>query len=425
MQYRGVHKPLPQIARELNVDAIVEGTVVRSGGQVRITAQLIQASADRHMWSHSYQSDLKDVLTLQQEIASAIANQIQMVLTPREQIRVGIDRPLNPQAYESYLRGEYFLNRFNPDSITKAADFFQQAIQGDPKYPGAYTKLAGCFQILANMGVMPKKEAYPKAKLLLDKALELDPQFAAAHAVGGWRLLMYELDFAAAGAEFKRAVELNPNGVEGHQGLGNYYAAIGQLPEAVAEVQRARALDPLALIVNADLCTTLLFARRYDDALAQCKANLDLDPGAARAFWILGDVYAAKGLDSDAVSAVLHALQLASAPPNMIAAAKSGAIKSGLKGYWKALVPFMSENVSNGNLEPFDAAVGNMYAGNNDKTMMWLEKAVRERSYGIAYLGVNPIFDNLRSDPRFVSLLRRMGIPINKKVFSDYSIVGK
>jgi TolB-like protein/DNA-binding winged helix-turn-helix (wHTH) protein/Tfp pilus assembly protein PilF len=411
MQYRGVHKPLPQIASELNVDAIVEGTVVRSGGQVRITAQLIQGSTDNHLWSQSYEGDLKDVLALQQQIANAVAKQVQMTLTPREQIRVGIARPINPEAYEAYLRGEYFLNRFNPDSISKAADYFQQAIEKDPNFPAAYTKLAGCYQILANMNVIPKKKVYPKAKVLLAKALELDPQFAAAHAVVGWRLLMYDLDFAAAGAEFKRAVDLNANGVEGHQGLGDYYAAMGQLQEATAEMQRARELDPLALIVNNDLCTTLLFARRYDDALAQCKANLDLDPNAPRAFWILGDVYAARNLNSEAVSAYLHALELTGAPPNMIAAAKTGATESGLKGYWKALVQFVPENVAKGELEPFDAAIAYAYSGNSEKALMWLEKAVSERCYGIVYLGVNPIFDDLRSDPRFMTLLKQMGLP--------------
>jgi len=410
MQYRGVHKPLPQIARELNVDTIVEGTVVRSGGQVRITAQLIQASADKHLWAQSYERDLKDVLGLQREIANAIAKHVGSTLAP-PQIRLGSGRPTSPEVYESYLKGEYFLNRFTPDSIRKAADYFQEAIEKDPNYAPAYSKLAGCYQILAGMGAIPKKVAYPKAKVLVAKALELDPQFAAAHAVRGWSLLLYELDFATAGAELKRAVELNANGVEGHQGLGDYYATMGQLQESVLEVERARELDPLASIVNSDLCTMLFFARRYDEALAQCKANLDLDPNSVRALWFIGDVYAAKGMNSEAVSTFLQAMQLGGAPPGMIAAAKTGARDSGLKGYWKALTPFLPENVANGNLEPFDAAVSYAYAGDADMALRSLERAVEARCYGITYLAVNPIFDELRSDPRFVSLLRRIGLP--------------
>jgi TolB-like protein/Tfp pilus assembly protein PilF len=413
MQYRGIHKTLPQIGRELKVDAIVEGTVVRSGERVRITAQLIQASADKHLWAQSYESGLKDVLALQREIASVIAKQIRMTLTPHGQIRTGIERPINPDAYEAYLRGEYFLNRFTPDSIRKAADYFQQAIEKDPNYPAAYTKLAGCYQILANMGVMPKTVAYPKVKLLVAKALELDPQFAAAHAVRGWGLLLYELDFAAAAPEFKRAVELNSNGIEGHEGLGTYYATMGQLDESVQEMERARELDPLGLIVNNDLCRMLYFARRYDDALAQCKANLDLDPNSFRVFRAVGAIYAAKGMDSEAASAFLQAHTLAGDPPVLIAALKRGERDSGVTGQWNALLKFYSEDIKSGKADPFDVATGYAYAGNTDKALTWLEKAMKARCYGITYLGVDPAFDRLRSDPRFVFLLRRMGLPQN------------
>jgi TolB-like protein/DNA-binding winged helix-turn-helix (wHTH) protein len=413
MQYRGLHKTLPQIARELKVDAIVEGTVVRSGGKVRITAQLIQVSTDKHLWAQSYEGDLKDVLALQREIASAVAKQIRMTLTPHEQIRTGIERPINPDAYEAYLRGEYFLNRFTPDSIRKAADYFQQAIEKDPNYPAAYTKLAGCYQILANMGVMPKTVVYPKVKLLVAKALELDPQFAAAHAVRGWGLLLYELDFAAAAPEFKRAVELNPNGIEGHEGLGTYYATVGQLEESVQEMERARELDPLGLIVNNDLCRMLYFARRYDDALAQCKANLDLDPNSFRVFRMIGAIYAAKGMDSDAALAFLQAHTLAGDPAVLIAALKRGERDSGVTGQWNALLQFYSEDIKSGKADPFDVATGYAYAGNTDKALTWLEKAMKARCYGITYLGVDPAFDRLRSDPRFVFLLRRIRLPQN------------
>jgi adenylate cyclase len=202
---------------------------------------------------------------------------------------------------------------------------------------------------------------------------------------------------------------LNPNGVEGHQGLGDYYATIGQLRESVLEVERARELDPLASIVNADLCEKLVFARRYDEALAQCKANLDLDSNSARAFWHVGAAYAARGMEAEATAAFLQSLQLV-APPAMIAAAKTGA-RDGLKGYWKALTQFVPENVSNGNLGPFDGAVIYMYAGDADKALPWLEKAIEARCYGITYLGIDPVFDRMRSDPRFVSLLRRIGVP--------------
>jgi TolB-like protein/DNA-binding winged helix-turn-helix (wHTH) protein/Tfp pilus assembly protein PilF len=411
MQYRGVHKPLPQIARELNVDAVVEGTVVRSSGQVRIAAELIQASTDKHLWSQSYQRDLKDVLGLQHEIASAIAKQIRMTLTPGEQIQAGTEQSVNFEAYESYLRGEYFVNRFTPDSLRKAADYFQRAIEKDPNYPAAYIKLAACYQIPAEMGAMPPKVAYPKSKLLIAKALELDPQFAAAHAARGWALLDYDLDFAAAGAEFQRAVELNPNGAEGHLGLGNYYAAMGRMQESVQEAQRARELTPLDLIVNINLCAKLYFTRRYDEALAQCKANQDLDPGSPNALDQLGAVYAAKGMDSEAALAFLRSHELGGASPAMIAALKTGERDSGLRGFWRTWLHFQRANIAAGTEDPMITAVAYAYVGDTDKALTWLEKAFKARRAWIIYLGVDPAFDSLRSDPRFASLLKRIGLP--------------
>jgi|SRR5215469_7003804 len=411
MQYRGAHKSLPQIARELKVDAIVEGTVVRSGQQLRITAQLIQAASDKHLWAQTYEGNVQDVLGLQNQVAREIAKQVRSTLMPHEEIRAGVERPLNLKAYESYLRGEYFLNRFTPDSVRAAGNYFQSAIDEDPTYPPAYTKLAGSYQILAAMGAIPKDVAHSKAKLLIAKALQLDPQFGPTHAVRGWSLLLYDLDFAAAGTEFKRAVELSPNSVEAHEGLGDYYASIGQVEDSVQEVQYARKLDPFGLIVNHDLCQTLYFARRFDEALAQCKANLDLNPNSVTSLLYIGNIYGAKGMDSEATSTYIRALELADAPVAMIAAVKKGAVDSGLTGYWRAVAPFIPENLSNGKIDSWDAAIVYANAGDNDKALMWLEKAIEARCYGITYLGVDPKFDGLRSDSRFLLLLHRIGLP--------------
>jgi len=413
MQYRGVHKPLPQIARELNVDAVIEGTVVRSSGQVRIAAQLIQASTDKHLWSQSYQRDLKDVLGLQHEIASAIAKQIRMALTSGEQIRAAIKQPVNLEAYESYWRGEYFLNRVTPDSLHKAADYFRQAIEKDPSYPSAYTKLAACYEILGKMGAIPPKVAFPKAKPLIAKALELDPQFASAHAQQGWVLLDYDFDFAAAGAELQRAVELNPNGADGHLGLSDYYAAMGRLQESVQEAQRARELDPLDWLVNTNLCYKLYLARRYEEALAQCKANLDLDASSPIPHGQLGAIYAAKGMDSEAASEFLRSHELGGAPPVLIAALQAGVRDSGLAGYWTAWLRFQRASIA-AEEDPMLLAFLYIRTGDTDNALIWLEKAFKARRSGITMLGVGPEFDSLRSNPRFVSLLRRIGLPQSK-----------
>ena len=411
MQYRGVHKSLPQIARELNVDAIVEGTVVRSNEQVRITAQLIQAPTDRHLWSQSYERDLKDVLGLQYEIANAIAKQIRLTLLPAEQIRARVDRPVNLEAYESYLRGEYFLNRFTPDSLRKAIEYFQQAIQKDPDSPAAYTKLAASYQILGETNVVPMRLAYPKAKPLIAKALELDPQFASAHASRGWDLLDYELNLAAAGAELRRAVELNPNGADGHLGLSMYYGAMGELQESVQEAQHARELDPLDWSVNKNLCEQLYLARRYDEALAQCKANQDLDPTSLDALDRLGVVYAADGMDSMAAATFIQSSERKGASPVMISALRAGDKESGLKGFWAAWLTFRRTRIVAGEEDPMSIACVYTLAGDNDEALTWLEKALKARRPWILYIGVDPIFDSLRSDSRFTSLSRRIGLP--------------
>lgn len=214
MRYKGVHKSLPQIAQELHVDAIVEGTVLRSGEQVRITAQLIQASPEKHLWSRSYQREVRDVLGVQNEIAGAVAKQIQGSLIPQVQAALKIQRTANPDAYESYWKGEYFLDKATPESLQKAAGHFQDAIAKDPNYVAAYNKLAGTYQIMGVEGILSKTESNAKADPLIKRALILDPSSGAARAQRGWRALLSDLDFTTAGEEFRRAVELSPNGVE-------------------------------------------------------------------------------------------------------------------------------------------------------------------------------------------------------------------
>ena len=307
------------------------------------------------------------------------------------------------------------MNRGTPDSLRKAADYFQQAIEKDPNYPAAYSELAACYQILGEMGAIPPKVAFPKAKLLIAKALELDPQFASAHAALGWNLLDYDFDFAGAGAELQRAVELNPNGADGHLGLSEYYAAMGRLQESVQEAQRARELAPLDWIVNLSLCDALYIARRYEEALAQCKANLALDPSSPIPHKQLGAIYVAKGMNSEAAAEFLRSHELGGDSPALIAALQAGVRDSGLTGFWTAWLRFQRERIAAGKEEPMGlASIYSGVLGDNDKALIWLGKAFQARRSAIVFLGVLPAFDNLRSDPRFASLLSRIGLPQNQ-----------
>jgi TolB-like protein/DNA-binding winged helix-turn-helix (wHTH) protein/Tfp pilus assembly protein PilF len=409
MQYKRVRKPLPQVARELSVDAVVEGTVLRSGDHIRITAQLIEARTDKHLWAESYQGDLRDILRLQNQVAMAIASQIRIKLTPQVQGAVKTSRAASPEAYEAYWRGEYFLDKLTPESLQKATDYFKDAIAKDPDYVAAYDKLSATYQILGNMDALPKEESRSKAELTTNKALALDPSYGPAHAGKGWEALLNDLDFITAGAEFQRAAELNPNAVQGHEGLADYYAAVGQMDQAIVEIERAREVDPLSFIVNSHVCRMLFFARRFDEALAQCKANLDLDPNPPRSLWQIGGIYAAKGMYTDATSIFLQAFERAGFSSERMAALKRAEQQSGWHGMWKTALKFTDRDY--GKLDPFGVAVSYTYAGDKDQALTWLEHALDDRSFGIVWLGVDPTFDSLRSDPRFQNLLRRMNFP--------------
>lgn len=408
MQYKGVRKSLPQIAQELKVDAILEGTVMRSGERIRITAQLIQASPEKHLWAESYQRELRDVIGLQNDIARAIAQHVQATVTPLVQMQARNQRTISPEAYEAYWRGEFLLDKLQPDSVQKAAEYFQEAIKKSPDYVAAYNKLAGSYGILGNMGVLPKKEAQSRVEMLTARALEIDPLSGPAHAQKGWDALDNELDFTIAGVEFRNAVELAPNGVEGHEGLADNYAAIGQTDKAVLEIRRAQEVDPLSFIVNDDVCRMLYFARRFDEALAQCRATLGLDPALGRPLWQIAHIYVAKGMDETAASVFLQAFEKAGFPSGLVTVLKTGEQKAGFKGLWLAMLRTNKPDINDKKLDPFYVAVTYIYAGNKDKALVWLERAFEERSFGIAYLGVDPKFDSLHSDPRFNDLMGRM-----------------
>jgi TolB-like protein/DNA-binding winged helix-turn-helix (wHTH) protein/thioredoxin-like negative regulator of GroEL len=407
MQYKGARKPLPLIAHELHVDAFVVGAVVRSGEQVRITAQLVEASSEKQLWAKSYQRELKDVLGLQSEIAGAIAQQIQKTLRPQELTTAEIRRTISPEAYQAYWKGEILLDKLQPDSVQKAAEYFQEAIAKSPEYVAAYNKLAGSYGILGNMGVLTKKEAQARVKMLTAKALEIDPLSGPAHAQKGWDAMDNNLDIVTAGAEFKEAVDLSPNGVEGHEGLGEYYAAAGQTDDAVRELRQAQELDPLSFIVNEDMCRILYYARRFDEALAQCNANLNLDP-LQRSLWQMAHIYVAKGKDETAASTFIQAFERSGAPPARVSALKNGNQKAGLKGLWQEALRTNNPEIGKKNHPPLLVAIAYTYAGDKDKAFLWLDRAFDERSFGIAYLRVDPTFDSLHSDVRFQDLLRRL-----------------
>jgi TolB-like protein/DNA-binding winged helix-turn-helix (wHTH) protein/Flp pilus assembly protein TadD len=410
MVYKHARKPLPQIARELNVDAVVEGTVLRSGDRVRITAQLIEASTDKHLWSESYEGELRDTLALQSKVARAIADQIRINLNPQELAALKTVKVVNPQAYESYLKGRYFWNKRTADGLKAALAYFNQAIEEDAKYAQAYSGLADTYALLGDWqyAVMTPKEAFPKAKAAAIKALELDSTLGEAHNSLAFCLDGFDWDFDAAGREFRRAMELNPGYATAHHWYAWHLALVGNYDEAVAEMRKAENLDPLSLIINADLAELLVLAHSYDESIGQSHKTIEMDPNFALAHNQLAQAYLEKHMNEEAVAELRKAVQLSGGSPTCIASLARAYAASGEKAEAVKLLNDLKKRSSSGYSGASEIAVIYVSLGDSAQAMSWLERSYEERFNPGALL--RPGFDPLRSDPRFQNLVRRIGL---------------
>jgi len=411
MAYKHTRKPLPQIARELNVDAVVEGTVLRSGDQVRITAQLIEASADKHLWSQSYQGELRDTLALQNQVANAIADQIRITVNPQEQAALKNVRVVNPQAYESFLKGRYFWNKRTADGLKVALAYFNQALEEDPKYAQAYSGLADTYALLGDWqyAVMTPREALPKAKAAAVKALELDSALGEAHNSLAFCLDGFDWDFSSAGQEFRRAIELHPGYATAHHWYAWHLSLLGRYDEAIAEMRKAENLDPLSLIINADLAELLVLAHSYDEAIKQSRKTIEMDPNFALAHNQLAQAYLQKHMNHEAVAELEKAAQLSGGSPTVIANLARAYAASGKRSEAMKLLSDMKKRSNSIYSHGPEIAVIYAALGVRDQAMNWLEKGYEERfNPGVL---LRPGFDPLRSDPRFQDLVRRIGLP--------------
>jgi TolB-like protein/DNA-binding winged helix-turn-helix (wHTH) protein/Flp pilus assembly protein TadD len=411
MVYKGAHKSLPQIARELNVDAVVEGTVLRAGDQVRITAQLIDASTDKHIWSQSYEGELRDTLALQDRVARAIAEQIQINLTPREQAALKSATVVNPQAYESYLKGRYFWSKRTAGGLKVALAYFNQAIEEDPNYAQAYSGLADTYALLGDWqyAAMTPKEAYPKAKAAALKAVKLDNALGEAHNSLAFVLDGFDWDLDAAGKEFRRAIELSPGYATAHHWYAWHLALLGQYPQAIAEMKKAESVDPLSLIINADLAELLVLAHSYDEAIEQSRKTIEMDPNFAMAHNQLAQAYLQKHMYDQAIAELQKAVQLSGDSPTCIANLARAYSLSGKRSEAMKLLNDLKSSSTARNSHASEVAAIYASLGDKDEAMNWLEKGYAERfNPGVL---IRPAFDPLRSDPRFQHLVQRVGLP--------------
>lgn len=409
MQYKRVHRPLAEIARELNVDAVVEGTVLRSGDRVRITAQLIQVPAEKHLWAHSYDGDVRDALTLQSQVADAVAEQIRIKLNPREQAALK-KKAVDPEAYEAYLKGRYFWNKRTANGLKTAVAYFEQAIEQDPNYAPAYTGLADSYALMGDWqyGVMPPKEALPKAKAAAVKALELDNTLGEAHNSLAFLLDGFDWNFEASGQEFRRAIELNPGYATAHHWYAWHLSLLGQFDEAIAEMRKAQSLDPLSLIINADLAEVLMLAHSYDESILQSRKTIEMDPDFAMAHNQLAQTYLQNRMYLEAVAELKKALQLSPDSPAIVANLARAYVGSGKRSEAVKLLDELKKRSTPAYSNAAEIAVIYASLGDADQAMNWLERGYQERfNPGVL---LRPGFDPLRSDRRFQDLLRRIGL---------------
>ena len=411
MTYKHVRRLLPQIARELNVEAVVEGTVSRSGEHVRITVQLIHVPDERHLWAQSYDGNLRDTIAMQNTVARAIAEQIQVTLNSREEAALKKSKTLKPEAYEAYLKGRYFWNKRTGEGLNKAIDYFQHAIDTDPEYATAYSGLADSYALLGDWeyGILPPQDAFPRAKAAATKALALDDNLSEAHTSLAFIQDLYDWGWVSAETEYKRALALNPGYATAHQWYAWHLVVMGRNGEAIAELEKAQSLDPLSLIISADLADVLCVAHLYDKSMQQSQKTIEMDPHFALAHYQLGQALEQKHKHDEAISEFRTAVELSAGNATFESQlANAYAVSGRKKEAMKILKDLQSRP---GQSASTDASIALIYVGlgDNDRAMIWLDKAHQAR-FNPSIL-MRPVFDPLRSDPRFQDLLHRIDLP--------------
>jgi TolB-like protein/DNA-binding winged helix-turn-helix (wHTH) protein/Tfp pilus assembly protein PilF len=426
MQYKGTKKSLPRIAGELNVDAVIEGAVRLDGSHVRISAQLVNASTEQRIWGDEYDRELSNVLLLQSDVASDITKQIDLQLTPQQQMRLQAGaRPVDPEAYQSYLLGRYYWNLRTAESLDSARKYFGAAIQKDPNFALAYSGLADYFAYLTVLGgpeVLKPHDAMQQARAAASKALQLNDSLAEAHASLGNILHNYDWDWAGAEREYKRAIELNPNYATAHHLYAHLLIETGHTQESLAEARRALELDPYSPFVNNGVSRLYYLSRQYDKAIAQCQLGLQINPAYLPARIQLALAYEQTGKLAEAISQLEEA---AGRTPNAKGQRLDLPVLHGLLGHAYAVagrnaearkeLAAMQAAAASRYVPPSYLAIVWMALGDKDQALSWLSRAYQDRSEHNLYLGLEPLVDPLRSDPRFLALIKNIGLPASAR----------
>ena len=411
MQYRGTKKPVQEIAHELNVDAVLEGTALRSGNHLRITANLVQSSPETHLWAETYDSENGDILSVQQRVADSVAREIRVALSPRDTTTLGDGRSVNPEAQDQYFRGLYALRSAGGGSTQTAVDYLQRAIKKDPNFARAYGVLAMAYAVWYP-GDRGPRENMPRAREAALKAVALDNSLAAGHMALAYIDLNYDWNFAEAERESKRALELDPNLAIAHNFYARELVISGRTDEALAQVRRALELQPYA---GLDYPAWVFYlAHRYNDALELAQKMVAIDPNFSWGRWALAANYEQLGKEKEAAEEYLQFEILSGSSPQRIKRLREGLARSSAKGFWQASLEDYLRTAKSSYVPPVLVAGVYMRLGDKARALQWLEKGYQERDDLMIDLNVDPVFDAFRSEPRFQDLVRRVGLPDGK-----------
>jgi TolB-like protein/tetratricopeptide (TPR) repeat protein len=411
MKYKDTDKMIPEIAKELGVDAIIEGSVLKAGNDVRITVQLIDGRIDTHLWSENYTGTLTNILALQSEVTLAITREIEVAVTPEEERRIKQTEPVKPEAHEAYLKGIFFFEKKTEESYRTAADYFNQAIEIEPNYVEAYAWLSAAYWVPSIYGYGAGHESFSRAKIAANTAIKLDETCGEAHSALGWIALMYDWDWQKARLSLERAIDLNPNLSYGYFAFAWYWVVAGRFDKAIDMMQTAVTLDPHSQVLNNQLANMYRFSGQFERAVEQREKTLELAPGFVLALSDLAEDYLSMSMYPEAIASVEKAMSLAGRTPLLIAMLGRAYAISGRKDEAEILLQELQDKGKSEYVLPmyFAALYGDL--GNTDEAFRWLEKVYQERHYGMFLLRIPSSWEPLRLDPRFDDLLERMNFP--------------
>ena len=395
--------------RELRVEAVIEGSVQRVGEKIRVTVQLVSVQDRVPLWGQKFDEHFTNIFAVQDRISEQVARALMLTLSSAEREMLNKHHTENSDAYRLYLKGRYFWNKRTVEGLKKGVGYFNEAVEEDPSYALAYVGLADSYSLLSDYGGLPPKEAYPQAKRAAMRAVELDERLAEAHATLAYIKSGYDWDWLGAEERFRRAIELNPNYETAHQWYAEYLSGMGRHQEAIAEIRKAKEINPLSLIINAVEAWVLYHAREYDQAIAQAQRVVEMDPHFAEVYEYLKRCYDQKGMYKEAIAARQMRRKLAGLDAQETEALREAAAAASARVYWRKRLEQDVEESKRELSTPFDMAEIHAQLGEKDQAFAWLERAYEERYFMMLYLKVAPNLDPLRSDRRFEDLLRRVG----------------